>query len=42
MLLKYDIAVNSTKTGLEWLRKWALKAVANGKVSAFLLQANKS
>ena len=42
MFLKRGIEISSAKTWLNWLRKWAMRAVTNGKISAFLLQVGKS
>ena len=43
MLLKrLGITIISVKTWLNWLRKRAMRAVANGKISVFFLQAGKS
>ena len=43
MLLKRSgITISSVKTWLNWLRKRAMRAVANGKISAFFIQAGKS
>ena len=35
MLLKRGIKIRSAKTRLNWLRKWAMWAVTEGKISAF-------
>ena len=42
MLLKRGIGISNAKTWLNWLRKWAMRVVVNGKIPAFLLQAGKS
>ena len=42
MLLKRNIDISSAKTCLNLLHKWAMRAVAHNKTSAFLLQARKS
>ena len=43
MILKRpDVTISSVKAWLNWLRKRAVRAVANGKISAFFLQAGKS
>ena len=42
MLLNRDIDISSAKTCLKLQHKWAMRAVANNKTSAFLLQARKS
>ena len=39
MLLELGIEISSRKT---WLRKWTMRVVAVGKISAYLLQAGKS
>ena len=41
MLLKRGIEISSSKPRLNWLRKWAIRAVANRKISAFSLQYGK-
>ena len=42
MLFKRGIGISSAKTSLNWLRKWAMRAVVNGEMSAFLFQAGES
>ena len=43
MLLKRpDITISTVKAWWNWLRKRAMRAVANDKISAFFLQAGKS
>ena len=42
MLLKRGIRINSAITWLNWLSQWAVRAVVDGKISAFQLPAGKS
>ena len=35
MLLKRGIGISRAKIQLIWLRKWAMRVVVNGKISAF-------
>ena len=41
MLLKSGIEISCAKPWLNWLRKYAMRAVASGKALAFLLQSGK-
>ena len=41
MILERGIGISSAKTSVNWLHKWANRAVGDGKISAFLLQAGK-
>ena len=37
MLLKRGIGISNAKTWLNYLHKWTMKVVINGKISTFLL-----